>query len=95
MLQEEKQRECTVYVSSHRAVERWPLSRVTDYRSLMLPQRLPRLAEMNHPSAFLCKPSITSDFSPQTPTPSERHTYLYTDTLEGDTAQNLAGNGFC
>lgn len=56
-----------VYVSSHRAAERWPLSRVTDYRSLMLPQRLLRLVEMNHPSAFFCKPSITSDFSPQTP----------------------------
>lgn len=49
----------------------WPLSVVTDYRSLMLPQRLPQLVEMNHPSAFFCKPSITSDSSPQTPAPPQ------------------------
>lgn len=47
----------------------WPPSLVTDYRSLMLPQRPPQLVEMNHPSAFFCKPSITSDSSPQTPAP--------------------------
>lgn len=83
----------SVYVSSRGDAERWPLSRVTDYRSLMLPRRLPRLAEMNHPSAFFCKPSITSDF-PATDTaaaalPTDTHSY--THTLEEDTAQNLTG----
>lgn len=61
MLEEEKQRVCIQ--------QWWPLSLVTDYRSLMLPQRLPQLVEMNHPSAFFCKPSITSESAPQTPAP--------------------------
>lgn len=55
----------------------WPLSLVTDYRSLMLPQRPPQLVEMNHPSAFFCKPSITSDSSPQTPPPQSSLNHLH------------------
>ena len=82
----------SVYVSSRGDAERWPLSRVTDYRSLMLPRRLPRLAEMNHPSAFFCKPSITSDFlATDTDTALPTDTHSYTHTLEEDTAQNLTG----
>lgn len=89
----------SVYVSSHRAAERWPLSRVTDYRSLMLPRRLPRLAEMNHPSAFFCKPSITSDFSPQTSTPpppthppyTHSHTFLHTHIRRGYSTKSHRG----
>lgn len=87
----------SVYVSSPQScgeVASEPLSRVTDYRSLMLPRRLPRLAEMNHPSAFFCKPSITSDFSHRSPTPRTR-ILTHTHALEEDTAQNLAGDEFC
>lgn len=73
-------------VLSRGAAERWPLSRVTDYRSLMLPRRLPWLAEMNHPSAFSCKPSITSDFSLQTPAPHPVYTHTHLHTLAADTA---------
>lgn len=61
MLEEEKQGVCIQQF--------WPLSLVTDYRSLMLPQKLQQLVEMNHPSVFFCKPSITSDSAPQTLTP--------------------------
>lgn len=35
-------------------------------------------AEMNHPSAFFCKPSITSELSLQTATPTLQHTRNYT-----------------
>lgn len=83
------------YVSSRRAGERWPLSRVTDYRSLAVPQRFLWLAEMNHPSAFFCKPSITSDFSPQTPVPRPTVTRAYKHTLAADTAANLTLEEFC
>lgn len=76
----------------------WPLSLVTDYRSLMLPQRPPRLVEMNHPSAFFCKPSITSDSSPQTPPPHPPAT-TSTDsqcyTLEEDAAKYLVADELC
>lgn len=57
----------------------------------MLPRRLSWLAEMNHPSAFFCKPSITSDFSPQTPTPARRHTYLHTHIRRGYGAKSHRG----
>lgn len=83
------------YVSSRRAGERWPLSRVTDYRSLAVPQRFLWLAEMNHPSAFFCKPSITSDFSPKTPVPRPTVTRAYKHTLAADTAANLTLEEFC
>lgn len=81
----------SVYVSSHGAAERWPLSRVTDYRSLMLPRRLPRQAEMNHPSAFFCKPSITPDFPAQTPTIRSRHTYLHARIRRGYSTESHGG----
>lgn len=77
-LEEEKQRVSTQ--------QWWPLSLLTDYRSLTLPQRLPQPVEMNHPSAFFCKPSITSDSAPQTPAhppptslppPAHLHTHLH------------------
>lgn len=93
MLEEEKQRVCTQ--------QWWPLSLVTDYRSLMLPQRLPQLVEMNHPSAFFCKPSITSDSAPQTSAhpPTTTHPPTSTDlqsyTLEEGAAQHIAAAELC
>lgn len=79
----------------------WPLSLVTDYRSLMLPQSPPQLVEMNHPSAFFCKPSITSDSSPQTP-PTTTTTVLphpppqtRSYTLEEDATKYLIADELC